>query len=44
MTYADPARSKYPDGGMTALTKELGFLLGSQIDYYASVDLDGFSR
>jgi anionic cell wall polymer biosynthesis LytR-Cps2A-Psr (LCP) family protein len=30
--------------GMAALTDEIGFLLGSKIDYYASVDLDGFSR
>ena len=35
---------QYPDGGMAALTDEIGFLLGSKIDYYASVDLDGFSR
>ena len=44
MTYADARPKKYPGGGMAALTDEIGFLLGSKIDYYASVDLDGFSR
>jgi LCP family protein required for cell wall assembly len=44
MTYADAHPKKYPGGGMAALTDEIGFLLGSKIDYYASVDLDGFSR
>lgn len=44
MTYADARPQKYPGGGMAALTDEIGFLLGSKIDYYASVDLDGFSR
>ena len=44
MTYADAHPSQYPDGGMAALTSEVGFLLGAKIDYYASVDLEGFSK
>jgi LCP family protein required for cell wall assembly len=42
MTYADKHPKEYPDGGMATLTKEVGFLLGAPVDYYASVDLDGF--
>jgi len=44
MTYADQRPSQYPDGGMAALTTEISYLLGAKVDYYASVDLDGFSR
>ena len=39
---ADRHRQKYPDGGLTTLTKELGFLLGVPIHYYAAINLDGF--
>jgi LCP family protein required for cell wall assembly len=42
MTDADKHRDKYPDGGLTTLTKELGFLLGVPIHYYAAINLDGF--
>jgi polyisoprenyl-teichoic acid--peptidoglycan teichoic acid transferase len=42
MTYADRHPKEYPGGGMAALAKEVGFLLGAPVDYYASVDLDGF--
>jgi LCP family protein required for cell wall assembly len=42
MTDADRHRDKYPDGGITTLTKELGYLLGVPIHYYAAVNLDGF--
>jgi LCP family protein required for cell wall assembly len=42
MTDAERHRDKYPDGGITTLTKELGFLLGVPIHYYAAVNLDGF--
>jgi LCP family protein required for cell wall assembly len=44
MTYADNRPKEYPEGGMAALTKEVGFLLGAPVDYYASVDLDGFRK
>lgn len=37
---ADPAH--YPDGGLGTLTREIGFLLGVPIHYYAFVDLAGF--
>jgi polyisoprenyl-teichoic acid--peptidoglycan teichoic acid transferase len=42
MTDADKNHAKYPDGGVTTLTKELGFLLGVPIHYYAAINLDGF--
>ena len=42
MTDADRHRDKYPDGGLTTLTKELGYLLGVPIHYYAAINLDGF--
>ena len=42
MTDADTNRARFPDGGLTTLTKELGYLLGVPIHYYAAVNLDGF--
>jgi len=44
MTYADRHPKEYPEGGMAALSTEVGFLLGVPVDYYASVDLDGFRK
>jgi LCP family protein required for cell wall assembly len=44
MSYADGHPNQYPQGGMAALTTEIGYLLGAKVDYYASVDLDGFSK
>ena len=44
MVVADNDPERYPDGGMPTLTRELGFLLGVPIQYYASVNLDGFAR
>jgi LCP family protein required for cell wall assembly len=44
MTYAERHPGKYPDGGMAALMEEVGYLLGAPVDYYASVDLDGFRK
>jgi LCP family protein required for cell wall assembly len=35
---------KAPDKPMTALKKEIGFLVGIPIDYYAAVDLEGFPQ
>jgi LCP family protein required for cell wall assembly len=32
----------YPDGGLKALSFEVGYLLGIPIDYYASVNMPGF--
>lgn len=31
-----------PDSGVETLTKEVGFLVGLPIDYYAAIDLNGF--
>jgi LCP family protein required for cell wall assembly len=42
MTDAEQHPNKYPDGGVTTLTKELGYLLGVPIHYYAAINLDGF--
>ena len=42
MTDADRNRARFPDGGVTTLTKELGYLLGVPIHYYAAINLDGF--
>ncbi|MEO8437339.1 MAG: LCP family protein, partial [Chloroflexota bacterium] len=44
MTYAQKHPKEYPNGGMAALTEEIGFLLGAPVNFYASVDLDGFSK
>lgn len=38
--YLNPA--KYPDGPIGTLTKEIGYLLGVPIYYYAAIDLAGF--
>jgi LCP family protein required for cell wall assembly len=32
----------YPDGGLKSLAYEVGYLLGSPVDYYASVNMPGF--
>ena len=44
MPYADKHPKEYPEGGIAALTKEVGYLLGVPVDYYASVDLEGFRK
>jgi LCP family protein required for cell wall assembly len=31
-----------PDAPMTTLTKEIGFLVGIPVNYYAQIDMDGF--
>ncbi len=35
---------KFPDPGMPALANQVGFLLGVPIDYYASVNMEGFQE
>jgi LCP family protein required for cell wall assembly len=42
MTDADANHARFPDGGITTLTKEVGYLLGIPIHYYAAINLDGF--
>ena len=44
MSFADRHPDQYPGGGMIALTTEISYLLGAKVDYYASVDLAGFSK
>jgi len=36
--------SKYPDGPTETLKRQIGFLVGIEIDYYAQVNLEGFER
>ena len=42
MSYAADRPAEYPDGGLGTLTREVGFLLGAPIHYYAYVNLAGF--
>ena len=42
MTYAQAHPKEFPDGGLPTLMKELGFLLGVPMHYYAAIDLAGF--
>ena len=44
MGWSDGNLKRYPDGGMPTVARELGYLLGIPVPYYASVDLEGFSR
>jgi LCP family protein required for cell wall assembly len=44
MTWARNHPKEFPDGEWPSLIKELGFLLGVPIHYYAALDLAGFRR
>jgi polyisoprenyl-teichoic acid--peptidoglycan teichoic acid transferase len=44
MTYARLHPKDFPDGAVGTLTKELGYLLGVPIYYYAAINLDGFKQ
>jgi polyisoprenyl-teichoic acid--peptidoglycan teichoic acid transferase len=44
MTYAARRPEEFPDGGLGTVTRELGYLLGVPIDYYAAINLEGFER
>ena len=44
MTWVRNHPNEFPDGPMPTLVKELGFLLGAPIHYYAALDLAGFRR
>ena len=44
MTYAGNHPDKFPDGPLPTLARELGFLVGIPIHYYAAVDLGGFEH
>lgn len=41
-SYAVAHPDQFPDGGAGTLVRELGFLIGIPINYYAAVNLDGF--
>lgn len=44
MTYARVHPDEFPDGPMPTVIRELGFLLGAPIHYFAAIDLDGFRK
>lgn len=44
MTYARAHPAEFPDGGLPTLIRELGYLAGVPIHYYAAVDLGGFVK
>lgn len=44
MTYAANHPEQFPDGPLPTLAKEVGFLLGIPVNYFAAVDLDGFQK
>jgi LCP family protein required for cell wall assembly len=44
MTYARLHPSSFPDGGLGTLAKEVGYLAGVPVQYFAAIDLDGFRR
>lgn len=44
MTYARLHAKEFPDGGLPTLIKEIGYLLGVPIHYYAAINLEGFVR
>jgi LCP family protein required for cell wall assembly len=43
-TYAGQHPDKFPDGGIATLTREISYLIGTPIHYYAFVDLAGFKK
>ena len=44
MTWARNHPKDFPDGPFPTLIKELGYLIGVPIHYYAAIDLAGFTR
>jgi LCP family protein required for cell wall assembly len=42
--YAERHPARYPNGGLRALSRQLGFMLGVPIDNYAAINLPGFQR
>lgn len=44
MTSAANHPDRYPDGPLPTLAKEVGYLLGIPVNYFAAVDLDGFQK
>jgi LCP family protein required for cell wall assembly len=44
MTYAAQHPNRFPDGPLPTVIKELGYIVGTPIQYFAAIDLDGFRR
>ena len=44
MTWARNHKKEFPDGPFPTLIKEIGYLIGVPIHYYAAIDLQGFRR
>jgi LCP family protein required for cell wall assembly len=42
MAYADEHPERYPQGGIATLISQVEYLVGVDIDYYASVEIPGF--
>ena len=44
MTYARLHPEQFPDGGLPTLAKQVGFIAGVPVQYFAAINLDGFQR
>jgi LCP family protein required for cell wall assembly len=44
MSWARSHPDEFPDGPLQSLVREIGFLLGAPIHYYAAIDLAGFRQ
>jgi LCP family protein required for cell wall assembly len=44
MSYTRRNPDEFPDGPLTSLVRQMGYLLGAPIHYYAAIDLAGFRR
>ncbi|CAN5636644.1 hypothetical protein BH23CHL7_BH23CHL7_00400 [soil metagenome] len=44
MAYADKHPDEFPDGGIGTLKRQIEYIIGIPIDYYATVDFGGFER
>jgi len=44
MSFVAGHPKQFPDGPLPTLAKELGFLLGIPVNYFAAVDLEGFQK
>ena len=44
LTYAAEHPDEFPDGGLGTLERQLEYIIGIPIDYYAAVDFSGFER
>ena len=44
MTYARLHPDQFPDGGLPTLAKEVGYLAGVPVQYFAAINLEGFQK